>query len=278
MEWLHARGTLKLGPRPLIMGILNVTPDSFHDGGRYFSAEAAVAQGLQLAEAGADIIDIGGESTRPGADPVEPDEELRRVIPVVQALSEKLTIPLSIDTTKARVAREALAAGAAIINDVSGGEWDSELWPAVREAQAGYVLMHCQGTPATMQKNPSYRNVVEEVATYLQQRLEVVREAGLEMDRIACDPGIGFGKTAQHNLQLIDGLDALKKLSRPLLIGLSQKSFLNKIGSGKNTATHTLLMQVWASARGAHIWRTHDVAAARIAAEGVEALRSTSCH
>lgn len=210
--------------RPLIMGIVNATPDSFSDGGRYDPVE----QGLHLVEQGADILDIGGESTRPGAVPVEVAEELRRVIPVITSLTQKVKIPLSIDTTKAQVAREALAAGAVIINDVSALEADDSMVQVAVDTGAAIVAMHRQGTPQTMQNDPQYENVVNEVADYLKLRLSQLATAGIAPDRVVVDPGIGFGKRTQHNLQLLGNLDRLLEAGRPILLGVSRKGFIHR--------------------------------------------------
>jgi len=229
--WQLPRRTLSLGRVPLFMGIVNVTPDSFSDGGRYTTVDAAVEQARGLVEQGADILDIGGESTRPGAEPVPLDEELRRVIPVIERLAKEFTVPLSIDTTKAEVARQALAAGAEIVNDISGLAFDPEMPAVCRDAQAAVICMHIQGTPQTMQIDPRYPNddPVTEIRRILETRLRELEEAGIPGERIVLDPGIGFGKTAAHNLQLLANVARFRELGRPLCIGHSRKRFLARI-------------------------------------------------
>jgi dihydropteroate synthase len=256
------------------MGIVNVTPDSFSDGGRHFSLETAIAGAIEMEKSGADLLDIGGESTRPGATPVSVEEELRRVIPVFNALRGKISIPLSIDTTKAEVARQALKAGASIVNDISGGEWDSGLWPVVAEAQAGYILTHCQGRPATMQQQPTYENLVEEVYSYLSQKILAAERAGISTNRVVCDVGIGFGKTMEQNWQLLRALDRFVSLGRPLLVGLSRKSFLRNLVSPGGLEGATTAAQVMAASNGASLWRVHDVPAAVASARVVESMNS----
>ncbi len=244
------------------MGVLNVTPDSFSDGGVNFTWEAAVKRGLDLVREGADIIDIGGESSRPGASPVAADEELRRVRPVVSALSESTDRPISIDTYKAVVARECLEHGAAIVNDISA-LGDPEMAGVAAEFDAGVVLMHMQGTPRTMQIAPDYQDVVTEVRDFLAGRLEKAKAAGIRADRVAIDPGIGFGKTREHNRQLLWELERFAGLGRPLLIGTSRKGTLSKI-TGRETSDLTVASVVSALAairKGARVVRVHDVGA-----------------
>jgi dihydropteroate synthase len=262
------------------MGILNVTPDSFSDGGCFRETDAAIRHGLEMAEAGADIIDVGGESTRPGAPPVMVEEELRRVMPVIRGLldvfANKAGTPLvSVDTRKADVARRAMEAGAHIINDVSALTEDVEMVPVAREYGAGVVLMHMRGEPRTMQQNPHYGDVVAEVTAYLAGRVSALKAAGLKADTMALDPGIGFGKTVEHNVKLIAGLSALVALGQPVLIGLSRKNFISKI-TGRDVAQRlagSLAGAVWAAGQGAHIWRVHDIAESIDAARMIEAIR-----
>ena len=258
-------------PRPaLVMGIVNVTPDSFSDGGRFPDADAAVAHALELVAQGAEMLDIGGESTRPGAEPVSEAEELRRVIPVIEKLSATTNVPLSVDTMKPAVARAALAAGASIVNDVAAGRTDAAMWKIVAEFRAGYVLMHAQGTPQTMQKNPAYADVVREVAAFFQERQEKLSAHGIAADQVVFDPGIGFGKTLEHNLQLLAGLRSFTKWQRPLLLGVSRKSFIQKLldVEVENRLPAALACTTLALADGgAQIIRTHDVA------ETVQAVR-----
>jgi dihydropteroate synthase len=228
-EWHLPDRVLCIGPRPLILGIVNVTPDSFSDGGLYPDTDSAVAHGLCLAEEGADLLDIGGESTRPGATPVSLDEELRRALPVVAAVAKRTRVPLSIDTSKSEVARACLESGAHIVNDVTALTGDLDMARTVANAKAAVILMHMQGTPQTMQIAPAYDNVVAEVAHYLETRLHAAAEIGIHPDRVALDPGIGFGKKARHNLDLLAHLDALQRLGRPVCLGVSRKGFLGKI-------------------------------------------------
>jgi dihydropteroate synthase len=242
------------------MGVLNVTPDSFSDGGRYLDAGRARARAIEMARAGADIIDIGGESTRPGASEVSLEEELRRVIPVVRALRGRLAQPISIDTRKAEVARAALAEGATIVNDISAMEFDPAMAETVARAKATVILMHMRGTPATMMRQARYRDVVSEVHRYLAARARAARRAGIADSRIIVDPGIGFAKTARHNLQLLNALPRLRKLGYPVLVGVSRKSFVRKI-TGKTDidvlfGTAAAVAMVVAS--GASIVRVHD--------------------
>jgi dihydropteroate synthase len=257
-------------PRPaLVMGIVNVTPDSFSDGGRFLDPPAAVAHALQLVEQGADIIDVGGESTRPGALPVSEAEELRRVMPVIEQLARQLKVPISIDTVKAGVARAALAAGASIVNDVAANREDSALWEAVAEAGAGYVCMHMQGTPQTMQANPAYSDVVREVGEFFFGCIRRLNGCGVGRDQIILDPGIGFGKTGEHNLQLLGSAQDFNSLERPLLLGVSRKSFIGKLVGAELAARlpAALACACLAVAAGVQIVRAHDVA------ETVQAIR-----
>jgi len=219
---------------PVVMGILNVTPDSFSDGDRYLDANAATARAIEMARLGAGIIDIGGESTRPGASAISLDEELDRVIPVIAALRGKLPCPISVDTRKAPVAQAALAQGAAIVNDVSAMEFDPAMAETVARARAAVILMHMRGTPATMMRQARYRDVVGEVCRYLAARARFATKSGIAGSRIVLDPGIGFAKTTQHNLQLLNALPRLRKLRYPILVGVSRKSFVRKItGTGE---------------------------------------------
>lgn len=272
---LRARQFAFTFPRPaVVMGIVNVTPDSFSDGGRYLEPAAAVAHGLELVAQGAEIIDVGGESTRPGAAPVSEAEELRRVLPVVEALAARAGVPVSIDTKKPAVARAALAAGASLVNDVAAGNAGAEMWEAVAAAGAGYVVMHMQGTPRTMQAAPTYADVVGEVGGFFAARLERLRAAGVPFECVALDPGLGFGKTARHNLQLLAGLEAFKKHQRPVLVGASRKSFIGAtVGAAlAERLPGSLACAVWAVARGAQLLRVHDVAETVGAVRMAEAL------
>jgi dihydropteroate synthase len=244
------------------MGILNVTPDSFSDGGDYSDHIAAVDRALEMAAQGADIIDIGGESTRPGADPVSVKDEIRRTVPVIEKIREQSDIPISIDTMKSEVAVRALEAGANIINDVSAFESDDAMAGVAAQYDAGVVLMHMKGTPKTMQDNPAYENVVVEVRNYLQERINFLAEQGVDRDRIVIDPGIGFGKTLEHNMELLRGISDLAECGSPILIGASRKSFIGHLLERENPAARAaggLGVAAWAVMQGAHLLRVHDV-------------------
>jgi len=259
-------------PRPaLVMGVVNVTPDSFSDGGKYFDPARAVAHALELAAQGAEILDLGGESTRPGAEPVSEAEELRRVLPVIEQLAARVKIPLSIDTVKPAVARAALQAGASIVNDVAAHREDDAMWRVVAESGAGYICMHARGTPQTMQTNPVYADVVREVGEFFGERLKKLNASGVAAEQVALDVGIGFGKTPGHNLQLLAALRSFTKWRRPLLLGVSRKSFIGKLLGAEVGARlpASLACACLAVADGVQIIRTHDVA------ETVQAVRMT---
>lgn len=261
---------------PMLMGILNVTPDSFSDGGQFQLVENAVARALQMEADGADIIDIGGESTRPGAEPVALDEELRRTIPVIRALATQIRIPISIDTTKAEVARQALEAGAEIVNDISGLTFDPDMLDVCRLHDAGICLMHIQGTPQTMQQNPTYMDVVKEVTVFLQEQVDRCLMAGILPERMSVDPGIGFGKTAEHNLQLLKSVARLQQeLQRPVLIGHSRKRFLSKIlgRSVEERESGTIGVSIALAEQGVDILRIHDVRSVRDAIVAWDTVR-----
>ena len=261
-NWQCRDRIVVLGRRTLVMGILNVTPDSFSDGGHYFDPSAAVDRALEMAAQGADIIDIGGESTRPGADPVQADEEIRRTVPVITRLREQSDVLVSIDTMKADTAARALDAGADIINDVSALEADPGMVDVAADTQAGMVLMHMKGLPKTMQNSPDYENVVREISVYLSERINFAVERGVAHNRIAIDPGIGFGKTVEHNLELLQGLPRLAECDSPLLVGVSRKSFIGKLlnrTSPLDRRAGSLGAAAWAVMHGAHILRAHDV-------------------
>ncbi len=256
--------------RPLVMGILNVTPDSFSDGGRHMTPDAAVEAALEMVDDGADIIDVGGESTRPGSDYVGEEEEIRRVVPVVKALAEEAGIPISVDTRKAAVARLALEAGAHIVNDVSALRDDPGMVSVVRETGAGAVLMHMVGTPKTMQDCPEYKDVVREVRAWLKRRLAAVVAQGIDPSTLAIDPGIGFGKTTEQNLRLLAGLPRLATLGAPVLVGLSRKRFIGEITEEEvpdQRLSGSLTGMVWSLWHGASILRVHDVKASRQAVD-----------
>jgi dihydropteroate synthase len=261
------------------MGVLNVTPDSFSDGGRFLEADDAIEHGLAMVEEGADILDVGGESTRPGAEPVEVDEEIRRTARAVEVLAGKTDVPVSIDTTKASVARAALDAGAQIVNDVSAGRFDPALLPLVAEGGAGLVLMHMQGDPRTMQANPSYGDVVREVTSFLEERSRVALAAGVARDRILVDPGFGFGKRGEHNLALLARLGELRGLGYGIVAGTSRKSFIGA-ALGDLPVTErlegTAATVALAVAAGASVVRVHDVRAMVRVVRMTEAVMAAS--
>ena len=269
--------TFDFGSRTYLMGVVNVTPDSFSDGGRFLDAEAAIAHGLQLAKAGADILDVGGESTRPGSPPVSTEEELARILPVLQGLKARTDVPLSVDTTKAAVAREALRAGAVLVNDISGFHFDPDLPRVTAEAGAACCLMHIRGTPETMQQAPQYEDVVDEVLAFLEEGVARAVAAGVPRERVLVDPGIGFGKTLGHNLFLLRRLGELRVLGLPVLVGTSRKSFLGRLTGDKPVGERlaaTLGSVVTVAAAGdADFVRVHDVAEARDALTIAEAVR-----
>jgi dihydropteroate synthase len=261
-QWKIAGCVVDLSRHGLIMGVLNVTPDSFSDGGRFFSAEEAVERGLSVAQEGAQIIDVGGESTRPRAESVAAEEELRRVVPVIKELRAKIDIHISIDTSKAQVARAAIEAGASIVNDVTGGQGDKEMIPLVAESKAAFIIMHMQGNPRTMQIAPRYIDVVSEVADFFRQQYARALECGIDPMAIAFDPGIGFGKTLEHNLELLAQLEQIRVHERPLVVGISRKSFLAKlIGSSEvnDRRAPAVALTSLLRARGADVFRVHDV-------------------
>jgi dihydropteroate synthase len=259
-------------PRPvLVMGVVNVTPDSFSDGGQFFEADKAVAHALKLVAQGADLLDLGGESTRPGAMPVNEAEELRRVIPVLEQLAERTKVPLSIDTTKPAVARAALAMGASIVNDVAANREDDAMWRMLAETGAGYIAMHMQGQPQTMQTSPAYPDVVSAVEDFFRERMRRLNACAVRADQVVFDVGIGFGKTLEHNLQLLAALRSFTKLERPLLLGVSRKSFIGQLApaAAAERLPGSLACTCLAVEAGVQIIRTHDVA------ETVQAVRVT---
>lgn len=288
--WKTSRRTLEFNSGPRLMGILNVTPDSFSDGGRFFDdlnseklrVDAAVEAGLQMQADGADIIDIGGESTRPYSDPVSAQEELDRVVPVIQRLSPQLQIPISIDTSKAIVAQAAMAAGAEIINDVTGLQSDPAMISVALDSSAGVCVMHMQGTPQTMQDAPTYDDVVAEIRGYLIARRDACVAVGISLQSICLDPGIGFGKTHHHNFELMRGVRQFTDLGCVCLIGHSRKGFIKKrlashferSGREYNPMAGTLGVSLAAIAAGAHVIRVHDVAETAQAIEMFNACRS----
>jgi len=263
-------GVLRLDGRPLVMGILNVTPDSFSDGGDYFDREAALDRALQMVEEGADLLDVGGESTRPGAPPVSREEEERRVVPVIEHLAHRVGVPISVDTYKAAVARRAVEAGAALVNDVSGLRMDPAMARAVADLGAGLVVMHMRGDPRTMQSDTRYTDLVGEIFRALEESVDRAVEAGVPRDRVWVDPGIGFGKSAEQNLVLLRRLGEFRSLGCPVLVGASRKSFIGRtlgIEDPKDRLGGSLAAAVVAVWNGARILRVHDVRATRRAAD-----------
>ena len=268
--WHTSRFRIDLS-KPRVMGIVNITPDSFSDGGLWLDPDAAVERGMAMAAMGATILDVGGESSRPGAEPVSSEEELRRVLPVVEALSKRSTALISIDTTKPAVALEAVRRGASIVNDITGLQ-NPEMLEVLRQTGAGAVAMHMKGTPTTMQQAPVYEDVVREVRAFLEESLLRCEKAGIKRERLALDPGIGFGKTLEHNLRLLRELKSLHALGRPLVLGVSRKSFLSAVSgctSVEERLWPTVALSSFAMNQGVSVVRVHDVA------PNVEALRAS---
>jgi len=284
LKW--GRHRLTLGRRTSIMGILNVTPDSFSDGGRYLDPEAALRQGEALVQAGADILDVGGESTRPYAQEVPAAEEIRRVVPVIEALADRMPVPLSIDTTKAEVARRSLEAGAAIINDISALQADSQMGAVAADHGVPVILMHMRGSPRTMQIDPVYQDLIGEIRGFLEDAVVRAESAGIPREKIIVDPGIGFGKTVDHNLELIARLAEFAVLDVPLLVGPSRKAFIRKIlGDRSDEAlppdhpaveTGTQAVVAACALQGVHILRVHDVGSTRLTLKMADALRGVA--
>ena len=279
--WEH----LLSGPRAPVMGVVNVTPDSFSDGGRFLDAGAALAHGLSLVADGAAVLDVGGESTRPGAEPVGADEELRRIVPVVRRLVDELgtgasSVPVSIDTTKAAVAAAAIDAGAVIVNDVSAGRNDPAMFAVVAESGTGFVAMHMLGAPRTMQARPRYDDVVGEVADFLVERVSAARSAGIDAGALMADPGIGFGKRVEHNLELVARLPELAaRVGVPVLVGTSRKAFIGSVLGGSDPTQRddgTLATVTWALDHGAAMVRVHDVRAAARAARLLHVMEESA--
>ncbi|HMG72675.1 MAG TPA: dihydropteroate synthase [Pyrinomonadaceae bacterium] len=280
-QWKFARRSLPYGERTLVMGVLNITPDSFSDGGKFFSPESAVEHALEMIAEGADIIDIGGESTRPGSAFVSEEEELRRVIPVIKRLTTETSMPISVDTTKSSVARAALAAGAEIVNDISALRFDPAIADEVAKVKAGLVLMHSRGTPKTMQQLPPVDDIISEVIRGLRESIAVAEQRGVSAESIAIDPGIGFGKTAAQNVEIIAHLDQLAHefADFPILIGTSRKSFIGKLldDAPADQRLHGTIASIAAAVlKGVHIVRVHDVKAAVDAVTVAEAIRSAA--
>jgi dihydropteroate synthase len=260
----------------VVMGIVNVTPDSFYDGGKRFDSARAAADAFEMINSGAEILDIGGESTRPGAQPVSLDEELRRVLPVIRELRKRSSVPISIDTYKEAVARAALDAGADIVNDISALRFDPGMAALVAGEGVPVILMHMQGVPRTMQQEPHYRDVVGEVQDFLVERVRSANQAGIDTERLIIDPGIGFGKTLAHNLALLKNLDSFKLLGQPLLVGVSRKAFIGKIlnaAAPQERLEGSLAAAVAAALSGANIMRVHDVGETRRALRVADAIR-----
>ncbi len=268
--------TLELGRRALIMGILNITPDSFSDGGLFADHERAIAWAFELISAGADILDVGGESTRPGSDPVPLPVELERVIPIIRTVRERSDIPISIDTNKAEVALQSLAAGANIINDISSLRFDPDMARVAAESGSPVILMHMLGAPRTMQINPVYESVISEIIAFLEERMKFAVQNGIERSQIIVDPGIGFGKTVTHNLNIIRNLDSFSCMGRPILLAASRKRFIGKILGRPEGEREmgTALVNAFGISAGAHILRVHDVAYHREAVGLAEAVRN----
>ncbi len=280
-QWKLARRSLPYGERTLVMGVLNITPDSFSDGGKFYSPESAVEHALEMIAEGADIIDIGGESTRPGSAFVSEQEELQRVIPVIEKLVTETSIPISVDTTKSSVACAALEAGAEIVNDISALRFDPAIADEVAKVKAGLVLMHSRGTPKTMQQLPPVKDIMGEVIGGLRESIAVAEQRGVSRESMAIDPGIGFGKTAAQNVELIAHLDQLARefADFPILIGTSRKSFLGKLldNSPTDQRLHGTIASIAAAVmKGAHIVRVHDVKAAVAAVKVADSIRSAS--
>jgi dihydropteroate synthase len=275
LVWWAGEHEIQTGERTLLMGVLNVTPDSFSDGGLFLDHEAAVAQGLQMVADGADIVDVGGESTRPGSGSVSADEEIARTIPVIKRLSAEVAVPISIDTRKPEVAAAALEAGATVVNDVSGARAEG-MFDVVRDAAAGLVLMHMRGEPATMQQLTGYDDVVADVRRELKDRLDAALEAGIDPERIALDPGLGFAKSYEQNFILMRDIDAFFELGRPLVVGPSRKSFIGKVLGDvpvDQRIEGTAGAAAWLAARGVPILRVHDVRQMAQVVRVVDAIR-----
>jgi len=273
LKYQFGDSTVEFGRRTYLMGILNVTPDSFSDGGRFFDQTDAVLHAYQMVKDGADIIDVGGESTRPGAEPVSVEEELRRVVPVVRKIRQKSAVPISVDTYKSKVAIEALNAGANIVNDISGLHFDEKMADVIAEKRASVVVMHIKGSPKDMQANPHYDNVVKEIYDYLASAVDAAKKKGIK--QILIDPGIGFGKSVEHNLELINSLEEFRGIGVPILIGVSRKSFIGKIlETPVETRLEGTAAAVTASIlHGADIIRVHDVREMRRVALVADAIR-----
>jgi dihydropteroate synthase len=273
--WRVGESMLDCSVRTQVMGVLNITPDSFSDGGVHFDPGVAVASGLQMVEDGADMLDVGGESTRPGSEPVPAAEEIDRVVPVIRALASKTDVPISVDTRKHEVASAALKAGASIVNDVSAGTFDEQMFGIVQRSGAGMVLMHMRGTPATMQGLTEYGDLVGEVRAFLADRIEAAVRAGIERERLAVDPGLGFAKNFKQSLLLMNRNDAFAELGRPVVVGPSRKSFIGQVTGTEvdQRMEGTVGAVAWLATHGAHIVRVHDVKEMVRAVRVVDAIR-----
>ena len=275
-DFVAGQTVFRLGEETKIMGVLNITPDSFSDGGKFLDPGMAEWQALQMRQEGAHILDIGGESSRPGSKPISWREELRRILPVLKRIARKIEIPISIDTYKYEVAQAALDEGACIINDIYGLRSNKKLAKLIARKKASVVLMHMQGNPETMQKNPDYKNVLKETKDFLKKSVAVALDSGIERSRMLVDPGFGFGKTVTHNFQILSELDQFVSLGYPVLVGLSRKSFLGSFFSlpvGERLYA-SLAAAVYASEHGAHVLRVHEVSAHRHAASVIDRLRN----
>ncbi|MBU3923263.1 dihydropteroate synthase [Patescibacteria group bacterium] len=277
MKFAWQSFSLDFSKKTYLMGILNVTPDSFSDGGRYFDRTLAIKRAYEMVEEGADIIDIGGESTRPGSEPVPLQEEIARTIPVIEEISKKIKVPVSIDTYKAEVAKRALDAGASIVNDISGLRFDPEMPKVVSRYKVPVVIMHIKGTPKNMQANPIYEALIPEIMDYLRESIKLAVESGIAEDKIIIDPGIGFGKTFDHNLEIIKNLHEFKYLEKPILIGLSRKAFIGKIlddAPAPERLEGTAAAVAISILNGANIIRVHDVEEMKKVALVADAVKS----
>ncbi|MGQ0812034.1 MAG: dihydropteroate synthase [Nitrospiraceae bacterium] len=276
---IHAKDrVIRWDSGPLLVGILNVTPDSFFDGGRFLDPGAATAHAVEMVKSGADLLDIGGESSRPGAIPIDESEELRRVIPVVQSVCRAVSVPIAVDTTRASVARRALEAGAVMINDISALRGDPDMARVVADAEAGIVLMHMQGTPQTMQEAPAYVDVMEDVKRFFAERIDFALQAGIALRQIMLDPGFGFGKLLDHNLTLLAQLKQLTTFGRPILVGVSRKAFIGRVTDRpvQERLFGTAAAVALAVERGAALIRVHDVPAMRDVVNVVAAVQRSS--
>ena len=271
-KWKIGQHVFDVSQHGLIMGVLNITPDSFSNGGKFFSVEKATEHGMKMAAEGADIIDVGGESTRPGAEGIAVEEELRRVIPVIRSLRGKIDVPISVDTSKSQVARAAIEAGASIVNDVRAGRGDEQMLHVIAKSRSAFIIMHMQGTPRTMQVRPRYQDVVAEIVDFFRQQYACAIGSSIDPMAIAFDPGIGFGKTLEHNIELLEHLEQVRVHDRPIVVGVSRKSFLGKIiGSSdmNDRLAPAVALTALLRSRGADVLRVHDVR------ENASALRVT---